>query len=154
MNFDLKIGFFDLIALFLSTIALIATLRKKEFGKFVYIELNSNRKEREFWIKLIKSNVYDVEFTIISKDGFTGRFKLEKMNENGVPFWFPDDTNKKMNIAMLSENDKIIINCSEFEKIEIRFKDRFENRYFQTIKNKSCSNRRHINFWNLTFVGA
>lgn len=74
---EYKIGIFDLIALLISVFALTATLRKKEFGKFVFIKINNPNQGNDVWLKVIKSEIYELTFKIISNSVIDGRIKLE-----------------------------------------------------------------------------
>ena len=50
----------SITAILISIVSLISTLRKKEYGQFLFIQKEGYIEE--VWIRLIKSNIYDINF--------------------------------------------------------------------------------------------
>ena len=147
---EYKIGIFDLIALLISVFALTATLRKKEFGKFVFIKINNPNQGNDVWLKVIKSEIYELTFKIISNSVIDGRIKLEYIDGEQTVICFPANSGKNFYLTSLKPGEKIKVSNFNFNKIEIIFKDKYK----QTLYRDSITKRNHVNFLNLTFVGS
>jgi hypothetical protein len=139
----------SVIAVIISIISLISTLRKKEFGEFLFVQ----KEGVEIWIRLIKSDVFDVEFEFINNIK-PSRIKILYPNESkDIPLWFDSSPFSKFNHSLFSDNSIIKINFHSDLKIKISYNDRFNNRYCQIVEPNQISKRKHINFWKLTFGG-
>ena len=86
-----QIGILDICTLIISVFALLATLRKKGFGKFYFIPKNESRKD--VWIRLIKSDLYDIQFICEHYKNMDLRIDVLKPDEDkDEPFVFLKET--------------------------------------------------------------
>ena len=144
----------EFLSLLISISALIATLRKKEFGTIVFVDINNENVRNDVWIKIIKSEIYNVTFKIKSKQTINSRVKLLYSDKTESTLFSLNDSQARFNIAALKTDDKLEITNFNFEEIQIKYTDKYNNRYKQTLKKSKITDRRHINCWNLTFVGS
>jgi hypothetical protein len=148
-----QIDLLDIFTFIISVIALTATLRKKEFGRLYFIAKNEQRKDP--WLKVIKSDLYDLKFICEPYKNMQCRIDLYDCdNENKSVFSFPTEKNPTFEIGLLKENTIIkFTNCNS-SQIHIEYKDKYNNHYSQNLTQEKISKRRHKNIWNLTFVGT
>ncbi len=150
--YNIKIDILDVFTLLISFIALTATLRKKEFGLLYFIP--KTQSEQHVWIKVIKSDIYDLKFTCEPYKKMSCRIDFyHPINPNNT-FFFLDEINPKFEIGLLAENTTVKFSNCKSSIIHAEFKDKYNNKYKQTITQEIISKRRHENFWNLTFVGS
>jgi|APLak6261690433_1056193.scaffolds.fasta_scaffold08286_2 hypothetical protein len=148
-----KVDIVDVFTLSISIIALIATLRKKEFGKLYFIP-KSNENE-DLWIQVIKSDLYDVKITCEPYKNMSGRIKILKENsETETVLAFPKETKPTVEIAILKVNTILKFRGCNSSRIQIQYKDKYNNCYSQEMTQNDIGKRRHRNIWNLTFVGS
>jgi hypothetical protein len=143
----------NILALIISIVALIATLRKKEFGKFYFVDLDHNNDD--IWIKVIKSDLYDVKFICEPYENMSCRINI--LNENDDKdsvLGFPNETNPIVKIGLLKENAILKFRNCNSSKVHIHFIDKYNNVYNQELNHNKISERKHKNIWNLTFVGT
>ncbi|MES2239004.1 MAG: hypothetical protein V4497_01965 [Bacteroidota bacterium] len=151
MNY--QIDLLDIFTLLISVIALIATLRKKEFGKFYFIPKKENQKD--IWIKLIKSDLYDLKFICEPYKDMKCRINLYDCNtQTDSTIDFPTETEPIFEIGLLKENTIVKFRTCNSSQIHIEFKDKYNNHYTQNLTQERISERRQNNIWNLTFVGT
>ncbi len=150
--FNNGVDLISILALVISLIALVSTLRKKEFGKFYYIPINESKSD--IWIKLIKNNIYDLNITCESYEGMSSRINIYCPDGGKDTVFFIDKTSPKFELASLKENSIIKFRNCNSNKFKIRFRDRYNNLYSQNMTQKKINERHHKNFWNLTFVGT
>lgn len=148
-----KIDLLDILTLIISVLALTATLRKKEYGKFYLIPKNDTQKE--VWIKLIKADIYNVKFKCKPYARMKCRIDL-----------LHPDASKDSALASISElkpsfecgsikaNTIVKFNNCKSTKIHVTFSDKYNNFYSQCITQDDIGRRYHKNIWNLTFVGT
>lgn len=148
-----QVDVLDVFTLVISILALCATLRKKEFGRFYFIPKNENRND--VWIKSIKSDLYDLKFTCEPYSNMNLSIILIIPNTEKETFYgFLKETKPIIEIASIKENTIVkFVNCSS-TKIHIEFKDKYDNHYTQSFTQEKINRRFHKNFWNLTFVGS
>ena len=144
----------DIFTLVISISALIATLRKKEFGTIVFVDINNENVRNDIWIKIIKSDIYNVTFKIKSKQTINSRVKLLYSDKTESVLFFLDNKQISFEIPELKPSERLEITNFTFEEIQIKYIDKYNNRYKQTLKKSKITDRRHINCWNLTFVGS
>jgi hypothetical protein len=142
----------SLIAILISVVSLISTLRKKEYGQFLFIQKEGFTGE--IWIKLIKSDIYDIEF-LFNDNIRPSRIKvltLEDVKDSILYF----DSSKYANYKspVFNENSIIKISLNPEVNIKISYKDRFNNQYYQILTSKEITDRKQINKLNLTFGGS
>lgn len=148
-----NIDIISVIALCISIVALVATLRKKEYGVFYFIPKKENRPH--VWIKLIKSDVYDVKFSCEPYKNMNTRIDLLYPESNEDSVWdFISETNPSFEFGSLSENTIVKFRSCDSRIIHITFRDKYNNYYKQTLTQNHVEKRYHKNFWNLTFVGS
>lgn len=148
-----QIDLLDILALTISIVALIATLRKKEFGKFYFQVLDKN--SNDIWVKVIKSDLYDIKFICEPYKNMSCRIKI--LNENDdkdFVLGFPNETNPIIQVGLLKENTILKFRNCNSTKIHIQYKDKYNNLYGQELVQNKISERKHKNIWNLTFVGT
>lgn len=148
-----QIDIVDILAIAISIIALIATIRKKEFGKFYFQILDKNNNE--IWLKVIKSDIYDIKFICEPYKNMSCKINiLNEYNDKDFVLDFPTEKKPIVQVGLLKENTILkFINCNS-TKIHIEFKDKYNNRYSQELLQNKISDRKHKNIWNLTFVGT
>lgn len=149
-----NISLIDFLALLISVFALISTLRKKEFGKFVYVEINKKNVSNDVWLKIIKSDIYDISFKIKSNHPVNSRVKLFYPNKTETVLYFLSDNQFDFKISELKASEKIEFTNFNFQQIKISFTDKYNNKYSQILFSDKIKKRYHLNFWNLTFVGS
>ena len=110
----------SITAIIISIISLVSSLRKKEFGQFLFVQKEDYISE--IWIRLIKSNIYDIEFHFIdniqprrikmfmpdSEKDIPLRFVSSKFNDYKNPFF------KEHTIIKICRRSSIM--CSEGKK--------------------------------------
>ena len=138
----------SVIAILISIVSLIATLRKKEYGQFLFVQ---KENDFEFWIRVVKSNIYDLRFDFVN--GIKpNRIKILYPNEiKDIPLWFESSNLKDLKLPIITEDTIIKIKNREGLNIRIYFRDRFNNHYCQVLDKTKISNRKHLNCLNLTF---
>lgn len=152
-TFFQDINIIDVLAFTLSLCAFIATLRKKEYGKFFLIP--KNEMQQEYWIKIIKSDLYELKFCIEPYKNMKARIDVLYPNAEKDSFlFFPEEPNPDFEIGLLTEGTIIKFHNCKTEKIKISFRDKYNNHYSQTILKNSISKRCQKNIWNLTFTGS
>jgi hypothetical protein len=152
LNRDMVEIVLSITAIIISVVSLISTLRKKEFGEFLFIQKEDFISE--VWIRLIKSNIYDIEFHFID-DLQPSRIKmLMPGGEKDIPLRFESSRFRSYKHPVFGENSIIKFSSQTDLKIRISFKDRYNNTYFQVLNSKEISNRKQINKLNLTFGGS
>jgi len=145
--------FVDIFTVIISVCALTATLRKKEFGKFYFIPKNASR--RDVWIKLTKSDLYDIQFELEPYENMTSRIDvLYPETDKDQVSDFLEETTSKFEFGSLKENTIVKFRNCNASKIQISFRDKYNNLYTQVVTQEKMSRRCHKNFWNLTFVGT
>mgnify|MGYP003611949954 CR=1 FL=1 len=147
-----KIDILDIFTMLISIIALLSTLRKKEYGKFYFIP--KNEKEDPIWIKLIKFDLYDLKFSCEPYTNMNCRIDIIDPETQAQSFWcFPSEIKPTFEIGFLKQNTIIKFTHCKSSKINIEFQDKYNNKYSQILTQNNMSKRLHKNFWNLTFVG-
>lgn len=149
-----NISLIEFLAFLISVFALIATLRKKEFGKFVYVEINNKNVRNDVWVKIIKSDIYDISFKIKSNLPVNSRVKLFYPDKSETVLYFLSDNQFNFKISELKSSEKIEFTNFNFQQIKISFTDKYNNKYSQILYGDKIKKRYHLNFWNLTFVGS
>ena len=149
-----NISLIDFLALLISVFALISTLRKKEFGKFVYVEINNKNVRNDVWVKIIKSDIYDISFKIKSNLPVNSGVKLFHDDKSETVLYFLSDNQFDFKISELKASEKIEFTNFNFQQIKISFTDKYNNKYSQILFSDKMKKRYHLNFWNLTFVGS
>jgi hypothetical protein len=142
----------SITAILISIVSLVSTLSKKEYGQFLVIQ-----KEGfvgEIWIRLIKSNIYDVEFNYVDCVQPSRIKMFMPGDENDTPLRFESSKYKNYKNPVFKENTIIKITNNKDLKIRISYKDRYNNRYYQILTIKDITNRKQINKLNLTFGGS
>lgn len=148
-----QIDILDIFTLIISVFALVANLRKKEFGKFYFIPKNYSRKD--IWIKLTKSDLYDIHIVCEPYKNMTLRIDVLKPDASkDEPFEFLKETTPKFEFGSLKENTIIKFRNCTSSKIQISYRDKYNNHYTQCLTQEKISGRWHKNIWNLTFVGT
>jgi hypothetical protein len=138
----------SVIAILISIVSLIATLRKKEFGQFLFVQ---KENDFEIWIRVVKSNIYDVRFDFVN-DIKPNRIKILYPNEiKDIPLWFESSNLNELKLPVISDDSILKITNSDGLEIKIYFRDRFNNHYCQILDKSKISNRKHLNCLNLTF---
>ena len=148
-----KIDFLDIFTLTISIIALIATLRKKEFGKLYFItKIQAND---HILIQVIKSDLYDLKIVCEPYKNMSFTILIQKENETEFKlFSFPNETKPIIEIGLLQTNTILKFKSCNSSKVQIQYKDKYNNHYKQEMSQNDISERKHINIWNLTFVGS
>lgn len=148
-----QIDLFDILTLIISILALTSTLRKKEYGKFYLIPKNDNQKE--LWVKLIKSNIYDVKFICEPYSGMSGRIDLLYPEADKNSVWvFIEEIEPAFEFGSLKENTIVKFHNCTSTKIHVTYRDKYNNLYSQCISQDNIGKRYHKNWWTLTFVGT
>ncbi len=148
-----QIDILDIITLVISLIALAATLRKKEFGKFYFISKKDSKND--IWIKLIKSDLYDLKFVCEPYTNMACRINLFNPDDDtDLVLEFPTETKPIFEIGLLKQNTTVKFRSCNSSTIHIEFKDKYNNHYSQKLTQEKIFERFHKNFWNLTFVGS
>lgn len=148
-----QIDLLDILTLIISVIALMATLRKKEYGKFYLIPKNDTQKE--VWVKLIKADIYDVKFTCEPYTGMTSRIDLLYPDTNKDSVWaFISEVKPSFEFGSIKTNTIVKFHNCKSTKFHVTFRDKYNNLYSQCITQEEISRRYHKNIWNLTFVGT
>lgn len=147
-----EIGIVDVLALIISLFALFATLRKKEYGKFWFLEIKENSKSYII-IHLIKSDVYEVK---IQFEPYANLNILTEIiqDDNDTSSLFANEPKPYNYISKLKEGSVLRFKQCKSSKIHITFRDKYNNSYSQKLTMDSISKRYHKNFWNLTFFGS
>jgi hypothetical protein len=141
----------DVVAIVISFVALVATLRKKEFGKFVLIR-NVNPVE-DIRLRLIKSDVYECKFKLLTAT----KIKIDIKHPNGSnfePYISINELNPKIEISHIPADSIIKIANGSSKNFRMTYCDKYGNWYCQSISKGKINRRYHKNFWNLTFAGA
>ena len=154
LNFFSQINLIDILTIIISVFALIATLRKKEFGKFSFVKINNPNVRNDVWIKVIKSDIYDLSFKIKTFEKTSSRLKLFYPDNSETVLFFLDENQLKFAITELKAGSKLEFTDFNFDKIDIRYTDKYNNSYTQTLIKDKIGNRKHKNIWNLTFIGS
>lgn len=148
-----QIDILDIFTLIISLMALTATLRKKEFGKFYFMpkkEIND-----DIWIRLIKSDLYELRFICEPYSNMQCRINLFNPDDSkDLVLEFPKETKPIFEIGLLKENTIVKFRNCKSTIIHIEFKDKYNNLYSQKLTQEKIFKRFHKNIWNLTFVGS
>jgi len=148
-----QIDLLDILALIISVIALAATLRKKEYGKFYLIPKNDTQKE--VWVKLIKSDIYDVKIICEPYTGMSGRIDLLYPDAEKDSVWvFISELKPDFEFGSIKADTIIKFHNCKSTKFHVTFRDKYNNLYSQCISQDDIGRRYHKNIWNLTFVGT
>ena len=148
-----KIDLLDIYTLMISVIALIATLRKKEFGKFYFVI--KNVEKNEIWLQVVKSDLYDLQIICEPYKKMSCRINILKESDTKESvIAFPDEEKPIVHFALLKVNTIIKFKGCYSSKIHIQYKDKFNNLYRQEMDQNKIAERKHVNIWNLTFVGS
>ena len=148
-----QIDILDILTLIISLFALTATLRKKEYGKFYFIPKTDTQKE--VWVKLIKSDLYDIKFVCEPYKDMVGRIDLLYPDATQNSVWvFLKETKPDFEFGSLKENTIVKFHNCKPTKIHVSYRDKYNNSYSQCITQDNIGRRYHKNFWNLTFVGT
>ena len=148
-----QIDLLDIFTLIVSVIALIATLRKKEFGKLYFIPKNEDQKH--IWVKVLKSDLYDLKFICEPYVNMMCRINSYDCNtEKDTTLFFIKETKPIFEIGLLKENTILKFTHCNSTQIHIEYKDKYNNIYTQNLTQEKISKRCHKNIWNLTFVGT
>jgi hypothetical protein len=148
-----QIDILDIFTLCISIVALLATLRKKGYGKFHLVL--SNNKKNGIWIKLIKSDIYEVKLTCEPYDGMAGKIcLLYPDTENDSFYDFINELNSEVEFGSIKVDTILKLKYCESTKIYISFRDKYNNLYYQWINQNKISRRIHKNMLNLTFTGT
>lgn len=143
----------DILALLISIIALVSTLRKKEFGKFFLIQKNDPNKD--VWVKVIKSDIYEVKFICEPYKGMKCRIdRLEENSKAELAPVFIKEANPTYEFGILKSNTIVKFHNCNSTMIHVTFRDKFNNLYSQHISRNKASRRNHKNILNLTFTGS
>lgn len=142
----------SITAILISIVSLVSTLRKKEYGQFLVIQKEGFIED--VWIRLIKSNIYDINFDFL--DGIQpSRIKMYMPgDEKDTPLRFENSKFKNYKNPFFQENVIIKIHSHKNLKMKISFKDRYNNKYYQVLNSQEITNRKQINKLNLTFGGS
>ena len=150
---NFKIDIIDIFTLAISIVALLATLRKKEFGKLYFQVLDQNNED--IWLKVIKSDLYDVKIICEPYKDMSCRIKiLNEYDDKDSVLSFPNETNPIVQVGLLKVNTILKFRGCNSTKIHIQYKDKYNNLYRQALNQNNISERKHKNIWNLTFVGS
>jgi hypothetical protein len=141
----------SILAVLISTISLFSALRKKEFGEFALVQKDGFISE--IWIRVIKSNVYEVEFVFLDEKKASRIKLLNPSDGKDSPLWFNNSTYDNFKIPVAFDNSIFKITNHSGLKIKIKYKDRYNNWYSQQLKYDSISKRKHLNPLNLIFGG-
>jgi hypothetical protein len=153
LSINNQIDILDIITLIISLVALVATLRKKEFGKFYFTPKKD--KKSDIWIKLIKSDLYDLKFVCEPYKDMLCRINLVNPDDGtDLVLEFPSETKPIFEIGLLKQNTTVKFRSCNSSVIHVEFKDTYNNHYSQKLTQEKISERFHKNFWNLTFVGS
>ncbi|MCF8435195.1 MAG: hypothetical protein K9G37_12035 [Crocinitomicaceae bacterium] len=139
----------SITAIIISIISLVSSLRKKEFGKFLFIQKEGYINE--VWIKLIKSNIYDIEFHFIDNIQPKRIKMLSPDSEKDVLLRFESSKHHNFKYSFLNENTIIKITTYSNLNIKILFTDKFNNRFYQVLNSQEITDRKQLNPLNLTF---
>ncbi len=142
----------SITAILISIVSLISTLRKKEYGQFLFIQKEDFISE--VWIRLIKSNIYDIEFNFVDNVQPSRIKMFMPGDEKDIPLRFESSRYKNYRNPVFKDNVVIKIANHKDLKIKICFKDRYNNRYYQILTTKEITNRKQTNKLNLTFGGS
>lgn len=148
-NLQKDIGVIEIFTLLISVSALIGTLRKKEYGKFWFVEIKENLKDLII-IHLIKSDVYEVKISFEPYKNL--KILVEVIDENRAIF--ADELKPYIEIGNLKQGCALSFNECHSRKIYIEYRDKYNNLYRQILTKSSITERLHKNIWNLTFVGS
>jgi hypothetical protein len=150
---NLKINVIDVLTFTISIVALIATLRKKEFGKLYFQELDQNNTD--IWLKVLKSDLYDIRIIFEPYKNMSCRLKITNEHEEKDSLLaFPNESNPIVQVGLLKVNTILKLSGCNATKIQIQYKDKYNNLYEQELNQNNISERKHKNIWNLTFVGS
>ena len=139
----------SLTAILISVISLISNLRKKEFGQFLYVQKEDYISE--IWIRLIKSNIYDIEFHFIDNIQPRRIKMLMPDSEKDIPLRFVSSKFNDYKNPFFKEHTIIKILSDSEIKIKIIYKDRYNNRFSQVLNSQEITDRKQLNPLNLTF---
>jgi hypothetical protein len=143
----------DITAIILSIFAFLATLRKKEYGKFYFVKNKGENKDLLF--KLIKSDVFEVKIQPdLSKDSGLRLILLDPnfLDEKNVNFTSYED--KNFEFGSIKNGTLLKVSGQNIKSLQITFKDKYNNKFSQVITKNNISKRSHNNIWNLTFIGS
>ena len=139
----------SLTAILISVISLISNLRKKEFGQFLFVQKEDYISE--IWIRLIKSNIYDIEFHFIDNIQPRRIKMFMPDSEKDIPLRFVSSRFKDYKNPFFKEHTIIKILSDSEIKIKIIYKDRYNNRFYQVLNSQEITDRKQLNPLNLTF---
>lgn len=138
----------SILAVLISVISLISTIRKKEFGEFLFVQ---TERPSEIWIRVVKSNLYDVCFEFEEKHK-PNRIKILKPNElKDDALWFDSSHFDDFRHAVIDDNSILKLTYRSDLKVQITFCDRFNNKYCQLLDEMGITKRKHLNPFNFTF---
>lgn len=145
----------SVFALLISIFALVATLRKKDFGTFYFVPLLEEKYKNCVWLKLIKSDVYDITIIIEKSVNLNCRLEFYNPDTDKVEIVaFLDNNNNNCKIGHLKANTILKFTHCGSNKISFTYNDKYNNKYTQSVKENILKRRFHINFYNLSFVGS
>jgi hypothetical protein len=149
----INIDALDVFTLIISIIALLATIRKKDYGTFYFI--SKKEKQDNTWIKVIKSDLYDLKITFEPYKNMQLRITMYNPEDNSESLLdFIKEVQPIFELGFLKENCTLKLNSCNCSIIHIEYRDKYNNLYRQSLTKNKISKRTHINFWNLTFVGS
>ncbi|MFY7739249.1 MAG: hypothetical protein ACOVQC_01925 [Flavobacterium sp.] len=146
-----KIDILDIVTLFISIIALISSLRKREFGKLYFIPKESRK---DIWLKVIKSDLYELEIIFEPYSNMNFKIKVyDNDKDEDSLISFQEEIKPIFKMAELKQNSIIkFINCNS-RRIHIKYRDKYNNLYSQNLTQTKIDKRLHKNIWNITFSG-
>lgn len=146
-----KIDILDIVTLFISIIALISSLRKREFGKLYFIPKESRK---DIWLKVIKSDLYELEIIFEPYNNMNFKIKVYDYDKDEDSLRsFQEEVKPIFKMAELKQNSIIkFINCNS-SRIHIEYRDKYNNLYSQNLTQTKIDKRLHKNIWNITFSG-
>ena len=119
---NFKIDILDIVTLFISIIALISTLRKKEYGKLYFIPKNETRKD--IWLKVIKSDLYELKIKFEPYKDMKFIIKVNDFEKNeDILQSFQEELKPIFEMPVLKQNSIIkFTNCNS-NLIHIEYRD-------------------------------
>lgn len=140
----------DVIAIVLSTFALIFSCRRAQRGEFIFTSVDSVTEERII-LRLVSLSVCYVKFDFDEKE-VDQIFRIKIMpngkNDNEKRVLFSNITNS---CAQIEEGSLIEISASDWQLIKISYEDEYSNKFTQLLTHSGISRRKHSNWYRLSF---
>jgi len=92
--------------------------------------LSQNENQNHIWVKVLKSDLYDLKFICEPYTKMKCRINLYDCNtEKDSTLFFIDETNPRFEIELLKENTILKFTHCTSSKIQIEYKDKYNNSY-------------------------